>query len=84
MTSNVYAALLDVLRPEERTAPVGLFGTLTAVSPLTVRIRGTDISTGLFHPRGMVFYEEQIGCELALLPCEEGFLILFQVQGGAT
>ena len=84
MTSNAYAALLEVLRPGEPPAPMGLFGTLVAVSPLTVRIRGTDISSGLFYPRGMVFYPEHIGQDMALLPCEEGFLILLQVQGGSA
>ena len=84
MTSNVYAALLELLHPDERSDPVGLFGTLTSVSPLTIRIRETEVSEGLFYPRGMTFYEEQIGCQLALLPCEEGFLILFQVEGGWT
>ena len=84
MTSNVYAALLDVLYPKGQTSPVGLFGTLTAISPLTVRLRDTEISSGLFYPRGTTFREEHIGQELALLPCEEGFFILFQVQGGHT
>lgn len=84
MTHNAYAALLEVLRPEEPVSPMGLFGTLVAVSPLTVRIRGTDISSGLFYPLGTVFYPEHIGRSVALLPCEEGFLILFQVQGGSV
>ena len=84
MTSNVYAALLETLLSPAQKQAVGLFGTLTAISPLTVRVRGTEISNGLFCPRGMSFYEEQIGSELALIPCEEGFLILFEAEGRTT
>ena len=38
---NVYSELLELLTPEWKDAPAGLFGTLTAVSPLTVTVRGT-------------------------------------------
>lgn len=79
---NVYSELLDLLAPEPGDAPPGLFGTLTAVSPLTVTVRGTAVSRGLFYPKGMTFHREDLGRELALLPCEEGFLILFFVEGG--
>lgn len=79
---NVYAALLDMLRPEEDGPPV-FFGTLVATSPLTIAVEGAEITQGLFYPRGTVFYEEHIGREYALLPCEGGFLLLFQVEGGA-
>lgn len=83
-SDNIYAALLDILqRPAGDTPPV-LFGTLTAVSPLTVTVEGTAVSQRLFYPRGTVFYAEHIGREYALLPCEEGFLLLFQVEGGNT
>lgn len=79
---NVYSALLDVLQRDTGEASPVLFGTLAAVSPLTVRVGGTSVTKGLFYPRGTVFYEEHIGRELALLPCEKGLLILFQVEGG--
>ena len=83
-SDNIYAALLDVLRPPaEETAPV-LFGTLAAVSPLTLRVEGTEVTQNLFYPRGTVFYEEHIGREYALLACEKGLLLLFQVEGGTV
>lgn len=81
---NVYSELLDLLAREPGEAPPGLFGTLSAVSPLTVTVRGTPVSRGLFYPWGTVFRREDIGRELALLPCEEGFLILFFVEGGGA
>ena len=80
---NVYSELLDLLRREPEEAPVALFGTLTGVSPLEVSIRGTPVSEGLFVPRGTRYEKEHLGATLALLPCEEGFLILFQAEVGA-
>lgn len=79
---NVYSGLLDILLRQPAESAAGLFGTLTALSPLTVRVRGCDISGGLFYPRGTVFRKEDLGREYALLPCEEGLLMLFQVEGG--
>lgn len=79
---NVYSELLDLLVRQPEEAPPGLFGTLTSVSPLTVTIRGTAVTRGLFYPRGTVFHREDIGKELAVLPCEEGFLLLFFSEGG--
>ena len=79
---NVYSELLELLTPERKDAPAGLFGTLTAVSPLTVTVRGTALTEGLFYPYGTVFHRENIGRELALLPCEEGFWILGFAGGG--
>ncbi len=81
---NVYSELLDLLAREPGTAPPGLSGTLTNVSPLTVAIRGTAVSKGLFYPAGFTFHWEDIGRELAVLPCEEGFFLLFFVEGGRT
>lgn len=72
---NVYSELLELLTPERKDAPAGLFGTLTAVSPLT---------EGLFYLQGTVFRREDIGRELALLSCEEGFWILGFVGGGGA
>ena len=80
---NVYSELWDLLTAARSPAPQVCFGTLAAVEPLTVTVGGTDLSKGLFYPRGTVFYKEHIGRELALLPCENGFLILFQTEGGA-
>lgn len=81
---NVYSELWELLRPERESAPAGLFGRVTAVSPLTVTVRGTKLTEGLFYPDGTVFLEEDIDREVALLPCEEGFWILGFVGGGAT
>ena len=69
---NVYSELLELLTPERKDAPAGLFGTLTAVSPLTVTVRGTALAEGLFYLQGTVFREEDIGKELALLSWEVG------------
>ena len=68
---NVYSELLELLTPERKDAPAGLFGTLTAVSPLTVTVRGTALTEGLFYLQGPVFCEEAIGRELPRLPRAE-------------
>ena len=81
---NVYSELWELLRPEVPDAPAGLFGTLTAISPLTVTVRGTALTEGLFYPSGTRFREEDVGRTAALLPCEEGFWILGFVGGGTT
>jgi len=81
---NVYSELLDLLVQEPEGGPAGLFGTLTSVSPLTVTIRGTAVSKGLFYPAGTSYHWEDIGRELAVLPCEAGFLLLFFVEGGGA
>ena len=81
---NVYSELLELLRPRQESAPAGLFGTVTAVSPLTVTLRGTALTEGLFYPSGTRFREEDVGRTAALLPCEEGFWILGFVGGGTT
>ena len=78
---NVYSELWELLRPEREDAPAGLFGTVTALSPLTVTLRGTALTEGLFYPSGTRFREEDVGREVALLPCEEGFWILGFVGG---
>ena len=80
---NVYSELLELLMPEWDGSPGGVFGTLTAISPLTVTVRGTKLTSGLFYPAGTVFRKEDIGREVALLLCEEGFWILGFVGGGA-
>ena len=81
---NVYHELLELLCPrQEHPRPV-LFGTLTQVEPLCITVGGTEISRGLHRPRGMQFHKEDLGQEVALLPCENGFLILFQTEEGET
>ena len=80
---NVYSELLEILLREPEGTTGGLFGTLTSISPLTVTVRGTALTEGLFYPAGTVFRKENIGRELALLPCEEGFWFLGFVGGGA-
>lgn len=70
---NVYSELLELLTPERKDAPAGLFGTLTAVSPLTVTVRGTALTEGLFYLQGTVFREEDIGKELARCPARRAF-----------
>lgn len=78
---NVYSQLLDLLRPE--TAPQGgcIFGTLTGVEPLRVRVGGREITRGLLYPAEKVFHVKQIGQKLALFPCENGLLVLCEVEG---
>ena len=79
--ANIYSELLDILR-QGRGAPGGcIFGTLAGVEPLTVRVGGREITEGLFYPAEKVFHVKQIGQNLALLPCENGILILFEVEG---
>ena len=81
---NVYSELLEILLREPEGTTGGLFGTLTAISPLTVTVRGTALAEGLFYPDGARFREEDVGREVALLVCEEGFWILGFVGGGTT
>ena len=79
--ANIYSELLDILKPE-RAQPAGcMFGTLSGVDPLAVRVGGREITQGLFYPAEKVFHVEQIGQILALLPCENGLLVLCEVEG---
>ena len=79
--ANIYSELLDALRPVGAEPSVCLFGTLTEVDPLTIRVGEREVREGLLLPRGKVFHVEQIGRELALLPSKNGLLILFEVEG---
>lgn len=81
---NVYSELLDLLSPKLPQAAPGLVGTLTALSPLTVTVRGTPLTEGLVYPAGMVFDKEDVGRSVALLSWESGFFILFFTEGGST
>lgn len=78
---NVYSALLELLCPPTEESAAGLLGTLTALSPLTVTVRGAALSNGVMRLAGMAFYPEDIGSTLALLPCEGGLLILGKAVG---
>ena len=80
---NIYSQLLDLLRPDGAQQGGCLFGTLTGVDPLRVRVGGREITRGLFYPAEKMFHVEQIGQILALLPCENGLLILFEVEESA-
>ena len=45
---NVYSELLELLLRSPEVATEGLFGSLTSISPLTVTVRGTELTAGLF------------------------------------
>lgn len=82
--SNVYSALLDLLQRPAASAPAVLFGTIAAYDPITVRVEGREISEELLRPRGTRYEKEDLGREVALLPCAEGLLLLCQVEGGIS
>ena len=79
---NVYSELWAMLNREKPADPAGLFGTLTAISPVTVTVRGTALTEGLFFTSGTRFTREDIGRTVALLVCEEGFWFLGFAGGG--
>ena len=82
---NVYSELLELLSPRREAGETGVcFGTISGVEPLRLTVGGTEVSRGLLWPRGMVFRTEDIGREAALLPREDGFLLLFEIEGGDT
>lgn len=78
---NVYSQLLDLLQPDTARQSSCIFGTLTGVEPLRVRVGEREITQGLFYPAEKVFHVKQIGQNLALLPCENGLLVLCEVEG---
>jgi len=82
--ANIYSQLLELLRSGPEAQPGCLFGTLTGIAPLSVRVGGREVREGLFYPRNAIFSEESVGREVALLPCEAGLVILFEVEGGGT
>ena len=80
---NVYSELLELLSPRREAGETGVcFGTISGVNPLRLTVGGVEISRGLLWPRGTVFRKEDIGKEMALLPREDGFLLLFEIEGG--
>lgn len=78
---SVYSELLDLLTPAPQWIAPCLLGRLTSLSPLTIRVGETAVTEGIFKPKGLRFRPEDVGCELALLPCEGGILILFATEG---
>lgn len=76
---NVYSELWQLLKPKEIQEGGALFGTVTGASPLCVSVGETVLTDGLYKPSGMSITGCDIGRTVALLPCEEGFLILFFV-----
>lgn len=82
--TGIYSELLELLCPGQPFRPQVCFGTLSGIAPLTVTVGDADIARGLLYARGTEFDETDIGSELALLPWEGGFVILFPVEGGTT
>lgn len=76
---SVYSELWDLLHTET-AAPTAVFGTICSVSPLTVEVQEEQISQGLFIPRNLSFNAWDVGREVALLPCDEGFILLFEIE----
>lgn len=79
---NVYSELLELLSPRRQTESPVLLGVIRGVSPLTLEVRETVVTEGILYPLGTEFQTEDIGREVALLPCGSGFLLLFEVEGG--
>ena len=79
---NVYSQLLDLLVQKRNREAPAIFGTLASAEPLTVTLRDTPLTQGLFYPAGTRFRPEDVGRELLLLPCEEGLYIVGFVEGG--
>ena len=79
---NVYSELWELLRPVGETASPVCFGTVTGFSPREVTVGGQAVRSGLRWPRGTALTQYDLGREVALLPLSDGFLVLFQVEGG--
>ena len=78
---NIYSQLLSLLQTSQPQQSGCLFGTLTGLNPLRVRVGGREMSQGLFYPAEKEVHMEQIGRNFALLPCENGLLVLCEVEG---
>ena len=81
---NVYSELLTLLRPDTPPAPTAFFGKLSGLDPVTVTVGEEKLSEGLFWRAGQRFDREDLGRELVLMPCEEGFLVLCFTEGGGA
>lgn len=79
---NVYSELWELLRPVEADASPVCFGTITGYDPKEVTVGGQALRKGLRWPRNAVWTQEDLGREVALLPLPDGFLVLFQTEGG--
>lgn len=80
---NVYSELWAMLNREKPADPAGLFGTLTAISPVTVTVRGTGrLPRGCFSPPALGSHGRTSAGTVALLVCEEGFWFLGFAGGG--
>ena len=73
---NAYQELWALIRPKEKDSPAGLSGIITSLSPLTVAVRGEEISQGLLLCDELVLGAADIGRQAALLPVEDGLLLL--------
>lgn len=81
---NVYSELWELLCPAKEAPFAVCFGTITATEPPAVTVAGQVITSGLVWPKGGKPAEKDRGEEVALLPLADGFLVLFQVEGGNT
>ena len=77
---NVYQELWALLRPHETGAPTAVSGVLTSLSPLAVSVRGEVLSQGLLAAADLALEEQDLGRTVALLPMEEGLLLLCPIR----
>ena len=78
---NVYSELWALLKPEKSLNGGGaLFAELAGVSPPALRFGETEVREGLFRPANLTLRAEDVGRTVAVLPCEEGFLLLLFVE----
>ena len=81
---NVYSQLWELLRPTGTEGCSVCFGQVSGIRPPAVTVAGQALSQGLVWPRGTALTEADMGREVAMLPLPDGFLVLFQVEGGNT
>lgn len=79
---NVYSQLWELLRPTGTEGCPVCFGQISGIRPPAVTLAGQAVSA--LWPRGTALTEADLGREVAMLPLPEGFLVLFQVEGGNT
>ena len=80
---NVYSQLWELLRPTGAAGESAVcFGQISGIQPPAVTLAGQVVSA--LWPRGTALTEADLGREVAMLPLPEGFLVLFQVEGGNT
>ena len=81
---SVYSELLELLRPDCPTQSPVIFGKLSGLSPLSVTVGEEKLSEGLLRLASLQLDKTDLGREAALLPCQEGFLILGITEGGVA